>query len=182
MVITACHSSLELCRKQTIGAASSTPQFVWGSNACDLQVLMPLFSMPLQVNYCESISKKSDVRYIHKKQSGGSGQFADISLRFEPAEPGSGFEFVSEIKGGAVPKEYIPGVVKGLEECMDSGVLAGFPVVDMKATLYDGAFHEVDSSVMAFQIAGRGAFRDGVSKAMPRLLEPVMKVCEHALK
>lgn len=129
-----------------------------------------------QVNYCESISKQSDVRYVHKKQSGGSGQFADIAVRFEPAEPGSGFEFVSEIKGGVVPKEYIPGVLKGLEESMEAGILAGFPVVDIKATLYDGSFHEVDSSVMAFQIAARGAFRDGVSKGKPRLLEPIMKV------
>lgn len=129
-----------------------------------------------QVNYCESISKPSDVRYIHKKQSGGSGQFADVAIRFEPLEAGSGFEFVSEIKGGVVPKEYIPGVIKGLEESMDAGVLAGFPMVDMKATLYDGSFHEVDSSVMAFQVAGRGAFRDGVTKAKPKLMEPVMKV------
>lgn len=133
--------------------------------------------MSSQVNYCESISKPAEVRYVHKKQSGGSGQFADIAIRFEPLESGSGFEFVSEIKGGVVPKEYIPGVVKGLEESMDSGVLAGFPVVDVKATLYDGSFHEVDSSVMAFQIAGRGAFRDGVTKAKPKLMEPVMKVC-----
>ncbi|GMH42416.1 hypothetical protein BSKO_10335 [Bryopsis sp. KO-2023] len=129
-----------------------------------------------QVNYCESISKPSDVRYVHKKQSGGSGQFADIAVKFEPAEPGSGFEFVSDIKGGVVPKEYIPGVIKGMEMCMESGILAGFPVVDVKATLYDGSYHDVDSSVMAFQIAGRGAFRDGISKAKPRLLEPLMKV------
>eukprot|EP00891_Asterochloris_glomerata_P006841 jgi/Astpho2/6841/e_gw1.00105.13.1_t len=131
---------------------------------------------PPQVNYRESLSRAADVRYIHKKQSGGSGQFADVQIRFEPGEPGSGFEFVSEIKGGAVPKEFIPGVVKGIEEMMSSGSLAGFPVVDVKATLYDGTYHDVDSSVLAFQIAARGAFRDGMRKGAVRLLEPVMKV------
>jgi len=129
-----------------------------------------------QVNYRESISKQSDIRYVHKKQSGGSGQFADVAIRFEPLEAGTGFEFVSEIKGGVVPKEFVPGVQKGLEEMMESGVLAGFPVVDMRCVLYDGSYHEVDSSVLAFQIAARQAFRDGVKKAAPRLLEPIMKV------
>ncbi|KAK1285075.1 hypothetical protein QJS10_CPB20g01474 [Acorus calamus] len=127
-----------------------------------------------QVNYRESISKVSEVKYVHKKQSGGSGQFADITVRFEPMEPGSGYEFKSEIKGGAVPKEYIPGVVKGLEECMSNGVLAGFPVVDVRAV--NGSYHDVDSSVLAFQLAARGAFRDGMRKASPRMLEPIMKV------
>ena len=88
-----------------------------------------------QVNYRESISRTVETKYVHKKQSGGTGQFADITVRFEPLEPGSGFEFKSEIKGGVVPKEYVPGVVKGLEECMMNGVLAGFPVVDVRATL-----------------------------------------------
>ncbi|CAK8562726.1 unnamed protein product [Lathyrus sativus] len=129
-----------------------------------------------QVNYRESISKVSEVRYVHKKQSGGQGQFADITVRFEPLDPGSGYEFKSEIKGGAVPKEYIPGVVKGLEECMSNGVLAGFPVVDVRAVLVDGTYHDVDSSVLAFQLAARGAFREGIRKAGPRMLEPVMKV------
>ncbi|KAK1285833.1 hypothetical protein QJS10_CPB20g01489 [Acorus calamus] len=129
-----------------------------------------------QVNYRESISKVSEVKYVHKKQSGGSGQFADITVRFEPMEPGSGYEFKSEIKGGAVPKEYIPGVVKGLEECMSNGVLAGFPVVDVRAVLVDGSYHDVDSSVLAFQLAARGAFREGMRKASPRMLEPIMKV------
>ena len=129
-----------------------------------------------QVNYREGISRASDVRYVHKKQSGGSGQFADVAIKFEPGEPGSGFEFVSEIKGGVVPKEYIPGVVKGLEEMMASGSLAGFPVVDVKATLFDGSYHDVDSSVLAFQIAARQAFRDGMKKAGAKLLEPIMKV------
>ncbi|KAH0449030.1 hypothetical protein IEQ34_022830 [Dendrobium chrysotoxum] len=129
-----------------------------------------------QVNYRESISRVSEVQYIHKKQSGGQGQFADITVRFEPLEPGSGYEFKSEIKGGAVPKEYIPGVMKGLEECMSNGVLAGYPVVDVRAVLVDGTYHDVDSSVLAFQLAARGAFREGIRKAAPRMLEPIMKV------
>ncbi|KAG7016910.1 Elongation factor G-1, chloroplastic, partial [Cucurbita argyrosperma subsp. argyrosperma] len=129
-----------------------------------------------QVNYRESISKISEVKYVHKKQSGGQGQFADITVRFEPMDAGSGYEFKSEIKGGAVPKEYIPGVVKGLEECMSNGVLAGFPVVDVRAVLVDGSYHDVDSSVLAFQLAARGAFREGMRKAGPRMLEPIMKV------
>ncbi|PKA59553.1 Elongation factor G, chloroplastic [Apostasia shenzhenica] len=129
-----------------------------------------------QVNYRESISRVSEVQYIHKKQSGGQGQFADITVRFEPLEPGSGYEFKSEIKGGVVPKEYIPGVMKGLEECMSNGVLAGYPVVDVRTVLVDGSYHEVDSSVLAFQLAARGAFRDGMRKAAPRMLEPIMKV------
>ncbi|KAJ6791928.1 elongation factor G-1, chloroplastic [Iris pallida] len=129
-----------------------------------------------QVNYRESISRISEVQYIHKKQSGGQGQFADITVRFEPLEAGSGYEFKSEIKGGAVPKEYVPGVVKGLEECMSNGVLAGYPVVDVRAVLVDGSYHDVDSSVLAFQLAARGAFREGMRKAAPRMLEPIMKV------
>ncbi|KAE9459436.1 hypothetical protein C3L33_08647, partial [Rhododendron williamsianum] len=129
-----------------------------------------------QVNYRESISRTSEVRYVHKKQSGGQGQFAEISMRFEPMESGSGYEFKSEIKGGSVPREYIPGVMKGLEECMSNGVLAGFPVVDVRAVLVDGTYHDVDSSVLAFQLAARGAFREGIRKAGPRLLEPIMRV------
>ncbi|XP_029123093.1 elongation factor G-2, chloroplastic [Elaeis guineensis] len=129
-----------------------------------------------QVNYRESISRVSEVQYIHKKQSGGQGQFADITVRFEPLEPGCGYEFKSEIKGGAVPKEYIPGVMKGLEECMSNGVLAGYPVVDVRAVLVDGSYHDVDSSVLAFQLAARGAFRQGMKKAGPKMLEPIMKV------
>jgi elongation factor G len=117
-----------------------------------------------------------EVKYVHKKQSGGQGQFAEVVIKFEPLEAGSGYEFKSEIKGGTVPKEYVPGVVKGLEECMNNGVLAGFPVVDVRATLLDGSYHEVDSSVLAFQLAARGAFKEGISKAGPKLLEPIMKV------
>jgi len=113
---------------------------------------------------------------VHKKQSGGSGQYADVSIKFEPGELGTGFVFKSEIKGGVIPKEYIPGVVKGLEECMGNGALAGFPVVDLTATLYDGSYHDVDSSVLAFQIAARGAFRDGMRKGKCALMEPIMKV------
>jgi elongation factor G len=129
-----------------------------------------------QVNYREGISRSSEIRYVHKKQSGGSGQFADVAIKFEPGEAGTGFEFRSDIKGGVVPKEYIPGVLKGLEESMASGSLAGFPVVDVKATLYDGSYHDVDSSVLAFQIAARAAFREGMRKAGVQLLEPIMKV------
>ena len=231
-----------------------------------------------QVNYREGISRAAEVRYVHKKQSGGSGQFADVAIKFEPGEPGTGFEFRSEIKGGVVPKEYIPGVTKvgpvhmvfsfccwfmgsgrqrhgrsgcgpraaaaaalcligggalatwprgraaawpplpfpshpptpppwpiaplcrrrraiplpspsphfpppppaclvqGLEEMMSSGSLAGFPVVDVRTTLYDGSYHDVDSSVLAFQIAARAAFREGMKKAGVQLLEPIMKV------
>jgi hypothetical protein len=114
---------------------------------------------------------------VHKKQSGGSGQYADVSIKFEPGEAGTGFTFKSEIKGGVVPKEYIPGVVKGLEECMMNGALAGYPVVDLSATLYDGSYHDVDSSVLAFQIAARGAFRDAMKKGKCKLMEPIMKVC-----
>ena len=129
-----------------------------------------------QVNYREGISKSAEVRYVHKKQSGGSGQFGDVAIRFEPGEPGSGFEFVSEIKGGVVPKEYIPGVLKGLEDMMGAGSLAGFPVVDVKATLIDGSYHDVDSSVLAFQIAARQAFREAMPKCGAQLLEPIMQV------
>ncbi|XP_073309840.1 elongation factor G-2, chloroplastic [Primulina huaijiensis] len=129
-----------------------------------------------QVNYRESISKVTEVKYVHKKQSGGAGQFADITVRFEPMEAGNGYEFKSEIKGGSVPREYIPGVMKGLEESMSNGVLAGYPVVDVRAVLVDGSYHDVDSSVLAFQLAARGAFREGIRKAGPRLLEPIMKV------
>ncbi len=129
-----------------------------------------------QVAYRETITKPTDVDYTHKKQTGGSGQFARIKLNFEPGERGTGFVFVSKIVGGNVPKEYIPGVEKGLKSSMETGVMAGFPVVDMAVTLYDGAYHDVDSSVMAFEIASRAAFREGVAKAKPILLEPVMAV------
>jgi elongation factor G len=129
-----------------------------------------------QVAYRESVTKTSDVDYTHKKQSGGSGQFARVKLTFAPQERGEGFAFENTIVGGSVPKEYIPGVEKGLVSALESGVLAGFPVVDMKVTLTDGAYHDVDSSVLAFEIAARAAFKEGMSKAGPVLLEPIMKV------
>jgi elongation factor G len=129
-----------------------------------------------QVAYRETVTREADVDYTHKKKTGGSGQFARIKLRFAPGERGSGFVFSSKIVGGNVPKEYIPGVEKGLKSSMTNGVVAGFPVVDMAVELYDGAYHDVDSSVMAFEIAARAAFREGVRKSAPILLEPVMSV------
>lgn len=118
------------------------------------------------------------MEYTHKKQSGGAGQFAKVKVIFEPLEDKEATElqFVSEIKGGSVPKEYIPGVQKGIESILSSGVVAGFPVLGLKATLVDGAFHDVDSSVLAFEIAGRAATREGLRKAKSRLKEPIMKV------
>ncbi len=129
-----------------------------------------------QVAYRESLSKKAEIDYTHKKQTGGTGQFARVKLVFEPGEPGTGFVFESAIVGGAVPKEYIPGVVKGLESVKDNGLLAGFPVIDFKATLIDGAYHDVDSSVLAFEIASRAAFKELREKGAPKLLEPIMAV------
>lgn len=129
-----------------------------------------------QVAYRETITKKATVDYTHKKQSGGSGQFARVIIEFEPLPPGSGFQFESKIVGGAVPKEFIPGVQKGLESSVNNGVIAGFPTIDFKATLIDGGYHDVDSSALAFEIAARAAFREGLQKAGPILLEPIMKV------
>ena len=129
-----------------------------------------------QVAYRETITQPYTVDYTHKKQSGGAGQFARVKIEFSPNEVGAGFEFESKIVGGNVPKEYIPGVQKGLEQAMQTGVVAGYPCIDFKASLVDGAYHDVDSSVMAFEIASRAAFREGIAKAGPALLEPVMKV------
>jgi len=129
-----------------------------------------------QVAYRETISKPAVVDYTHKKQSGGAGQFARITLNFEPLAPGEPFTFESKIVGGSVPKEYIPGVEKGLRSAMATGVIAGFPMIDFKVTLEDGSYHDVDSSVMAFEIAAKAAFREGIPKAGPTLLEPIMKV------
>ncbi len=129
-----------------------------------------------QVAYRETITRAAQVDYTHKKQTGGSGQFARIILDFEPQEPGAGFEFDSKVVGGSVPKEYIPGVQKGIESAMSTGSIAGFPVIDFKVTLVDGAYHDVDSSVMAFEIAARAAFREAMEKTGAKLLEPVMKV------
>jgi len=129
-----------------------------------------------QVAYRETITQISEIDYTHKKQTGGSGQYARIKLLFEPLETGSGFVFENKVVGGSVPKEYIPGVEKGLMSSKESGVIAGFPLIDFKATLIDGASHDVDSSVMAFEIAARAAFREGIPKAKPKLLEPIMRV------
>ncbi len=129
-----------------------------------------------QVAYRETITKPFQVDYTHKKQSGGSGQFARVIIDFEPGERGSGFAFDQKIVGGSVPKEYIPGVEKGLKAQKETGVVAGFPTIDFKATLVDGAYHDVDSSALAFEIAARAAFREGIAKAGPVLLEPIMKV------
>jgi elongation factor G len=129
-----------------------------------------------QVAYRETITKVAEHDYTHKKQSGGSGQFARIKLRFEPQPAGTGYEFENDVVGGSVPKEYVPGVQKGLDSARNTGVLAGFPVIDFKISLIDGAYHEVDSSALAFEIAARAAFKEGVAKAGPRLLEPIMKV------
>ncbi|WP_370202703.1 elongation factor G [Salipiger bermudensis] len=129
-----------------------------------------------QVAYRETIGHEIEHTYTHKKQSGGSGQFAEVKLVISPTEPGEGYSFESKIVGGAVPKEYIPGVEKGIKSVMDSGPLAGFPVIDFKVALIDGKFHDVDSSVLAFEIASRMAMREGLRKAGAKLLEPMMKV------
>ncbi len=129
-----------------------------------------------QVAYRETITRAADVDYTHKKQTGGSGQFARVKMTIEPQKPGEGYEFVNQIVGGNIPKEYIPGVEKGINSVLTSGTLAGFPILDVKVTLTDGAYHDVDSSVMAFELAGRAAFREAVQSAGPKLLEPIMKV------
>jgi elongation factor G len=129
-----------------------------------------------QVAYREKLTRRTEVDYTHKKQTGGSGQFARIKIVVEPNEPGAGYHFESKIVGGNVPKEYIPGVEKGLESVLGAGVLAGFPVVDLKVQLVDGAYHEVDSSALAFEIASRAALREALQKGHSVLLEPIMKV------
>ena len=129
-----------------------------------------------QVAYRETITKAASINYTHKKQSGGAGQFAKVVLEFEPLDKGKGVVFESKIVGGRVPREYIPGVEKGIKSSTETGFLAGFPVIDFKCTLVDGAFHDVDSSVMAFEIASRAAFREAMPKANAVLLEPMMKV------
>src|SRR5579863_3337603 len=129
-----------------------------------------------QVAYREKMTRRIDKDYTHKKQSGGSGQFAKVKMIFEPTAPGAGTSFESKIVGGSVPKEFIPGVEKGFNSVLGSGVLAGFPVVDVKATLVDGAYHDVDSSVLAFEIAGPAAFREALQEGQCVLLEPIMKV------
>jgi len=129
-----------------------------------------------QVAYREAITRTVEDDYTHKKQSGGSGQFARIKFRIEPNEAGKGFEFASEVVGGNVPKEYVPGVKKGVESVMGAGPVIGFPIVDVKFVLTDGAYHDVDSSVLAFEIAGRAGFKQAIEKAGPKILEPIMRV------
>ncbi len=129
-----------------------------------------------QVAYRETITRAADIDYTHKKQTGGSGQFARVKMHFEPLPPGSGFSFESKVVGGSVPREYIPGVEKGVKGSLDNGPIAGFPVIDFKVQLMDGAFHDVDSSALAFEIASRAAMKEGLAKAAPKLLEPIMKV------
>jgi len=129
-----------------------------------------------QVAYRETFTKETEVDYTHKKQSGGSGQFARVKMTISPMEPGGGFEFENKIVGGSIPREYIPGVEKGIESVRENGVLAGFPMIDFRVTLFDGAYHDVDSSVMAFEIAARAAFREASREAGAKLLEPIMNV------
>ncbi|MGD9741340.1 MAG: elongation factor G [Dongiaceae bacterium] len=129
-----------------------------------------------QVAYRETITRTVEHDYTHKKQTGGAGQYARVKIRFEPAAPGAGYEFENEVVGGAVPREYVPGVVKGLLAAKESGVIAGFPMIDFKASLIDGAYHDVDSNVLTFDIAARACFREAIPKAGPRLLEPIMRV------
>ena len=129
-----------------------------------------------QVAYRETLARPAEIDYTHKKQSGGTGQFARVKLRLEPNETGKGNEFASEIVGGTVPKEYIPGVEKGVKSVWDNGVLIGFPIVDTKVTLFDGAFHEVDSSAIAFEIATRSGMKEGLEKGGVKILEPIMDV------
>jgi elongation factor G len=128
------------------------------------------------IAYRETFRRPITEEYTHKKQSGGSGQYAQVKIEFEPREPGAGYEFENKIVGGAVPKEYIPGVEKGLRIAQQTGVLIGYPTVDFKATLVDGKYHEVDSNVLCFEIAARACFREAMKKASPKLLEPIMKL------
>merc|ERR1719394_1870671 len=128
-----------------------------------------------QVSYRETITGSHELWFTHKKQTGGSGQYAKINLAVEP-NPGEGFEFVNEIRGGTVPKEYVPGIIKGVESQMSTGIQANYPVVDTKVRLMDGQTHPVDSSVMAFEICGRAAFREAATESKPVVLEPVMSV------
>ena len=129
-----------------------------------------------QVAFRERVTKRVEHSYVHKKQTGGTGQFAAVTLIVEPNEPGKGYEFESKVVGGAVPKEYIPGVEKGIESVLGAGVVAGFPVVDVKVQLVDGKYHDVDSSALAFEIATRACFREALTRGKSVLLEPIMKV------
>lgn len=146
-----------------------------------MHVLEQKFGIPVNVGaphvaYRETLARAVEADHTHKKQTGETGQFARVKLRLEPSEPGAGNEFESEIAGDVVPLEYIPGVEKGVRAVWASGVLVGFPMVDMKVTLYDGAYHEVDSSAITFEIAARQAMREGCDRAGVKLLEPIMDV------
>jgi Translation elongation factors (GTPases) len=129
-----------------------------------------------QVSYRETIERSSEAECKYVKQTGGRGQYGHVKIRIEPKERGTGFEFINEIKGGVIPREYIPAVEKGVREAMEKGVVAGYPLVDIRVTLYDGSFHEVDSSELAFKIAGSMALQDGAKKAGAYILEPIMKL------
>ena len=129
-----------------------------------------------QVAYRETITQSISDTYIHKKQTGGAGQFGKIEYTIEPAEAGSGYQFESKVTGGNVPREFWPAIDKGFRECMQTGILAGYPCIDVKVTLLDGAYHAVDSSAVAFELAARAAYRQSMGKAGPQLLEPIMKV------
>jgi elongation factor G len=129
-----------------------------------------------QVAYRETITQRVEDSYTHKKQTGGSGQFAKIDYVVEPGEPGSGYEFESVVTGGNVPREFWPAVQKGFQQSMEKGVLAGYPCLDFKVTLVDGAFHAVDSSAVAYELAAKAAYRQTMPKAGPQLMEPIMKV------
>ena len=129
-----------------------------------------------QVAYREYLAKPVELTYTHKKQSGGSGQFGEVKVKVVPGERGSGFQFIDEIKGGNIPREYIPSVEKGMRETAETGSLIGFPIVDFEVHLLDGKYHDVDSSALAFEITGRGAMREAAHKAGIKILEPMMKV------
>jgi elongation factor G len=130
----------------------------------------------LQVAYKETITRNSDVQGKFIKQSGGRGQYGDVWMKFEPLERGKGYEFVNDVVGGSIPREYIPAVEKGIMEAKNSGIIGGYPTVDFKAILYDGSYHDVDSSELAFKVAASMAFKAGIAEAGPVLLEPIMKV------
>jgi elongation factor G len=170
-----------------VGADDSTGQtMIWGMGELHLDVLVERMRREFKVQarigrprvaYKESILRAvPKLKYTHKKQTGGHGQFAQVEISLEPGEPGSGVEFEQKIRGGTIPQEFIPAVEKGVREAAESGVLAGYPVTDIKVSLLDGAFHEVDSSDMAFKVAGSMAFKQAVQQAGPVLLEPMMKV------
>lgn len=129
-----------------------------------------------EVAYLETISRPTEQVYTHKRQSGGTGQFARVGIRFEPLPPGTGYQFKNAIVGGSVPADFVPGVEKGLESARRAGPIAGFPVTDFQAALFDGAYHEVDSNALTFELAARGCFKEGISAAWPVLLEPVMQM------